>query len=390
MGIMEVIEELALNNPIAFTLMVVGLAVLITVILLMSYFNVLVAIAGFAYPNAMLKAIGNPFVRKQRLIELIETGSLGEIQTEISKEGYQLSQNIEKADITTIENDLDKAHIEALRKAQASSPQSIRPFMDAYLLKYDVEQIKKVLRARKEGTPNEEFGDKLLPVRVVNKELIQDLLDTNSVEDVCNALKETKFSDLLIKEYAESKGDLISLDLALDRFAFEELHKVKGRVDRAVAESISVFVGKYSDINNIKILLRAKQQGFDAPTTERFMLKGGRFLADWKLKQMVEVQGVQETLSELEGTPYWEPLKGAMQSLRESGGVYPIEAELNKLMFQATIEIASSALITAGPTIKFIIAKEFEVQNLKVLIRGLREGFEADRIMPLLMMEEEI
>lgn len=390
MSIFEVIEDLALNNPVAFTLLVVGIAVLITVILLMSYFNILVAIAGFAYPNAMLKAIGNPYVKKQRLLDIVEVGNLGEVQTEISKEGYHISQNIERADIAVIENDLDMAHMEALRKTLASSPQSIRPFLEAYLLRFDAEQVKKVLRARDQETPNEEFKDRLLPVRVVTQELIQDLLDTSTVEDVCVALKDTKFSDLLIKEYNESKGNLISLDLALDRYAFEEMHKAKARVDRSISESVTIFVGRYADIMNIKTLLRAKQQGFDAATTERFLVKGGRALGDWKLKQMAEAQGVQEALSELEGTPYWEQMKGAMQSLGESEGIYPIEAKLNILLFEATTNIASGALITAGPVIKFIMSKEFELQNLKVLIRGLREGFEADRIMPLMITEEVV
>jgi V/A-type H+-transporting ATPase subunit C len=389
LGIVEVIEDLALNNPVAFTLLVVGLAVLITVVLLMSYFNVLVAIAGFAYPNAMLKAIGNPYIKKQRLIGLMEAGNLGEVQAELTKEGYALSQNLEKADINAIERDLDRAHIESLRKTWASTPQSIRPFMDAFLLKYDAEQIKKVLRARKEGIPNEEFRDGLLPVRAVDQELIQEFLDTNTVEDVCNSVKETKFGDILIREYTESKGDLITLNLTLDKFTFDELNRAKARVDRTVAESVSLFVGRYADIINIKTILRAKQQGFDAQTTERFLVAGGRALGDWKLKQMAETQGVQEALTELEDTPYWESLKGTMHSFNESEGLYPVEAELNKLLFKASFDIASGALITAGPSIKFVVSKEFELQNLKVLIRGMKEGFKLDRIMPLMVTEGE-
>ena len=70
MGLMDVIEELGLDSNIGLALMIISLAVLITIVLLMSYFHILISIASFAYPNARLRAIGNPFVKKQRLTEL--------------------------------------------------------------------------------------------------------------------------------------------------------------------------------------------------------------------------------------------------------------------------------------------------------------------------------
>jgi V/A-type H+-transporting ATPase subunit C len=369
-------------------LVIIAGAVLITIILLMSYFNVLLTIASFSYPNARLKAMGNPYIRKRRLMELIETSGVGEAALEISKEGYNIPQNIEKMGMEEAERGLELAHIEALKKVLASDPQSLRPFLEAYLIKYDALQIKKALRARQKGISNEELKKKLIPVKEVDEKLIDEILDTSSVDDVCSAVKSTKFGELLIKTSSEHKGDIVVLDLALDKFYSGELRKSITRVDTSVRETVTLFVGKHADITNLKHLIRSKQQDLDPQTTEKYLVEGGRNLAPWKLKQMIEVKGLSELVTELEGTPYLDVVKEAMQRYSETKSIYSLEVALDGLLLETASQISSSALIGAGPTMKFLVAKEFEVRNLKAVLRGLYEGMPSESIMPLMIMEE--
>jgi V/A-type H+-transporting ATPase subunit C len=388
LGIMDIIEELGLSDTMALALVVIGAAVLITIILLMSYFNILVTIASFSYPNARLRAMGNPFVRKEKLVELMELSSAGEAAIEISKEGYKLPPNIEKVGMDEVERQLELAQVEFLKKILASDPQSIRPFMEAFLIKYDAAQVKKALRARKNGMPNEELKKKLIPVKEINEEIIENILDASTIDEVCNAARTTKFGDTLIKVASEHKADIVALDLALDQFFSKELRLAITRVDTPVRETVTLFVGKYADITNIKHIIRSKQQGLDVALTERFLVEGGRNLASWKLRSMIEVKGVPELVTELEGTPYLEIMREAMTNYTETKSIYALEAAFDKLLLQIAQEISSSALIAAGPTIKFIVAKEFEIRNLKALLRGLYENLPSEKIMPMLIMEE--
>jgi V/A-type H+-transporting ATPase subunit C len=388
LGLSDIITELGLDTTTTLALVIIGGAILITIILLMSYFNVLVMIASFSYPNARLKAMGNPYIRKKKLLELIELSGAQEAAMEISKEGYDLPPNIEKAGTEKAEQQLEIAQVAFLQKVIASNPQSIRPFLEAFLVKYDAMQIKKAIRARQSGLTNEDLKMKLIPVKEITPELIDDILDTTTVDDVCNAVKSTKFGDSLIKAQSEHKGDIVVLDLTLDKFFSSELRKSIIRVDSSVSETITLFVGKYADITNIKHIIRSKQQGLDPTTTESFLVEGGRILAPWKLKQMIEVKGLQELVTELEGTPYLDTLRDAMQEFSETKSIYSFEVALDRLLLKTASEIASSALIAAGPTIKFLVGKEFEVRNLKAVLRGTYEGLPSDRILPMLIMEE--
>ncbi len=388
MGLMDVIEELGLESNIGLALAIISLAVLITIVLLMSYFHILISIASFAYPNARLRAIGNPFVKKQRLTELLEMPSAQEAALEISKEGYDLPPNIEKAGMDEVERALDLAFIQFLRKTLASDPQSIKPFLETFMVKYDAAQIKKALRASKNGMSKEKLSKKLIPVKDITEEVIDNILEGSTMDEVLNALRTTRFSDILIKTAGEYKDDIVAMDLALDNFFSKELRLAITRVDTPVRETVTVYIGKFLDITNIKHIMRSKQQGLDATTTERFLLGGGRNLPLWKLRQMIEVKGIGELATELEGTPYSETIKEAMLKYNETESLYVLEAALDRLLLQIAQEISSSALITAGPTIKFLVAKEFEIRNLKALMRGLYEKLSPEAIMPMLIMEE--
>jgi V/A-type H+-transporting ATPase subunit C len=332
-------------------LVIIAGAVLITIILLMSYFNILITIASFSYPNARLKAMGNPFVRKKKLNALIELSGAQEAAMEISKEGYDLPQNIEKVGTKEAERKLEMAQVEFLHKVMNSNPQSIRPFLEAFLIKYDAMQIKKALRARHNNSNGSDLKMRLIPVKEITQEIIDDILDTNTVEDVCNERTIT-------------------------------------RVDSTVRETITLYIGKYADITNIKHIIRSKDQGLDPQTTESFLIDGGRLLAPWKLKQMIEVKGLQELMTELDGTPYQETLREAMQEYSETKSIYSLEVAMDRLLLKTASEIASSALIFSGPTIKFLVAKEFEVRNLKAVLRGMYEGLPSESIMPMLIWEE--
>ncbi|UCE37197.1 MAG: V-type ATPase subunit [Thermoplasmata archaeon] len=390
MGLMEIIEELVLKDTLAFALLVIGVAVLITIILLMSYFNILITIASFSYPNARLRAMGNPFVTKKRLTELLELSSSQEAALEISKEGYKLPPNIEKVGLDEAERLIELTHVEFLKKVLASDPQSLRPFLEAYLIKYDAMQVKKALRAKKNGMSFEDLKMRLVPVKEIDEEIIENMLEAGSVDEVISAVKSTRFGDTLSKTAGEYKDDIVALDLALDQFFSKELRLSITRVDTSVSETVTLFIGKHADITNLKHIIRSKQQGLDPQTTERFLVEGGRILALWKLRQLIEVKGIPEMITELEGTPYLEIMRNAMQDYNVSRSIYSFEMALDKLLLTEAQEISSSALIAAGPTIKFIVAKEFEVRNIKAVLRGMHEGLSPERIMPMLIMEEGI
>ena len=53
-------------------------------------------------------------------------------------------------------------------------------------------------------------------------------------------------------------------------------------------------------------------------------------------------------------------------------------------------DIFTQNYVTIGPTIRFIISKEFEIENLKIIVKGVSEDLSSDIIKPLLTKEAGI
>jgi vacuolar-type H+-ATPase subunit C/Vma6 len=50
-------------------------------------------------------------------------------------------------------------------------------------------------------------------------------------------------------------------------------------------------------------------------------------------------------------------------------------------------EISQENYITIGPTIRFLVSKEFEIRNLKAIAKGISENIGSDLIKEILITE---
>lgn len=367
-----------LDNSTVMVFGIVGVAVLILIILFMSYYRTITTIANFAYPNAKLKAIGTPFINKEKLLDLLESRSVSEILSKIEGEGYK----VENGDT---EHSLDKTLISQMKALTSSMPESARPLFDAYLTKLDVNQLKSIIRMKSSDVEKEQILKKVLPVKNLTSELISELADAKDVETLVSVLKGTPFNDAFKTQ--EHNG---FLELMLDKYVYEKLRTSILRVDVDVAPCTSVFVGRYADIMNLKILIRSRKMGYEPGVIESFLLGKGRELAEWKLHEMSMATNVQEIISETEGTAYAQPLKEALPEYEKTGSVYPLEASLDRELLKTVSALSVEYGLTAGIPIRFAVAKEYEVRNINAILKGVAEGLSPEKIKPLLIAEEAL
>lgn len=368
-----------LDNSIVIVFGIVGVAVLILIILFMSYYRTITTIANFAYPNAKLKAVGTPFINKEKLLGLLESKSASEILSKIEAEGY-------KVEGKDVEYSLDKTLIGYMENLVHSVPEGIMPLFNAYLTKFDVEQLKKIIRMKSDGVEKEQILKKALPVKVLTSEVISELADAKDVETIISMLKETDFNDAFKTETYEP----VELERMLDKYVYEKLRTSTLKVDVDVAPCASVFVGRYADIMNLKILIRSRKMGYESGVIESFLLGKGRELAEWRLHELSLATNIQEIISEIEGTAYAQPLKEALPEYEKTGSVYPLEAALDREMLKTVSSLSVEYGLTAGIPIRFAVAKEYEVRNINAVLKGVAEGLDSEKIKPLLIAEEAL
>ena len=355
------------------------------------YFKMILDIAYFAYPIARVKAMGNPYVRLDRVRELLESKSAAEVMDKIIESGHKIDASGD-VDVDKIERALNAAHLKECENIVHTAPEGVKPFFNAYLMLLEAEQLKIAIRAKKMVLPSEEIENKLISTGSITSALIRRMADADGVEDLVLILQNTPYGKPLsdaLPEYAET-GSAMPLELALDKFVFQRLHNSKQHVDVGMVEPINKFIGVYADVTNIKMILRGKKDELGAETMQKYILPGGRELSEASLKQIFEYKNVMEIITQFEGTAYMPSLEKAIPEYEESKSVYPFEAALDKFLLNSASFLATAYHLGVGPLIKFVVAKQYEVRNIRAAIRGAHESVSLEKMKKIVVCEESI
>ena len=357
-------------DPVTATFALVAIALLIVIILFMAYFNTLLLIANFAYPNAMLKAMPNIFLSKKRLRKLVES-SREEFVESLRAAKYPISSG--ESDPDKIESAIDSYSFERMKEVTASMPDKAKPFFKAWMKKYDVEALKKVIRAKRAG---EKPNISELNLYALDRKLLSEMAEDRDLESTLILLQGTEY------DIGAEERSGYAIETALDRKFFKGLEESASSVDGDIAQRVSEFVDMYADISNIKSALRAKYLGMGSEEALKSFMGPGSEVPEWKVKSIVDAADMERAVSELAGTKYDEILRG-MSDLTK------IESVLDSELLKKSREMEIKYSLDMGPALSFVIGKEMEARNLKAVNRAIEAGLDWSDVEPLLVTEED-
>ncbi len=374
----DLVDSIGMTN---FVFLIIGLALLLVIILFMSYYRVVISIANFTYPNAVFRSSGNPYLKEKKISDLVEGGNLNEVYSELEEDGYEISKEA-REDIDEVEKELEKKNIELMKKAHRTSPDETKGFTKAWLSRYDVKMAKRAIKAIKEDRL-EEVEERLQPVKEIDEKVIEDLTSARNLQEALSILRDTELEEVLEKKEWEEKS--FELDVTLDKYAFNKLKEGIFKVESEQRAPIRYFFGRYIDLLNIKIILRGTKEEIKSERLKDCILPKGRELPEWKLEEMVESTSVDEALVQLEGTSY-EDIRNKMQSDQK----FDFEHYLDEKLLKMVIELNNQHILTVGPTLKYLVGKEIELRNMRALLRGIKEDVDPIRVKELMILEGNI
>lgn len=316
----------------------------------------LILLTKFAYPNAKFSAIENTYLKERELTKLLEIENLKQLKENIISRDFMIKGET----INEMQKSVDESLAKIILMAKNDSPKKVRKFYDVYLEKIDADMLKKAIMNAIEGREIKEyaFSDEI----------------SNIIEKLKKATKEE------IEKILKEHGFAISPEMS-----FEEIEK---EVDKKIIEKImnvplplscnkarEKFAKILIDIINLKTILRGKH--YKLKDIEKYILPNGWEISDWQIKELLKIDAVPEIISLLEGTSYFPELRQAIAEYEEEG-VIALEKALDKHLIRAVGEIANEYPLTIGPGLRFIIEKEFEARNLKIVIKAVGEGMQEE------------
>ena len=334
----------------------------------------------FVYPNAKFEAMGNPYLNEKNLNILIESKNLTDFKENLNT---HKDYKIEGETTYDIQKSLDNLLYQNIQMMKKDSSKKMNKFYNTYIEKIDIYLVKKELRNKLE---NNEVNEKSIENAILSttKKLLYNIKET-STEKLSQVLLEYGIDQDITRELSNEKIDYIKINNIIDKYITNKLIKVK--VPYKCEQGKNNFIKTYLDIYNIKFLLRSKKLDFNKETCMKYFNIEGREIAKWKYEQLADMDGIGQIISGLEGTSYYEILKNSIEEYNKEKTVQILENQLDNLLLKILKEISIKNYTTIGPTLRFLVYKEYEIQNLKIIAKGVAENLSKDIIKKFLIMD---
>jgi V/A-type H+-transporting ATPase subunit C len=241
-----------------------------------------------------------------------------------------------------------------------------------YLRRWDIWNIKTVLRGKFSGATEAEIMKYLVPAGELDTEVLDGLCKKGSVQEVISAFDGTDYSSAL----AQFDGkNLASLENALDKLYYF-------RMERAVGGTLSVggglllkYVRREIDIRNLITLFRMNRAGVEAAVIQENLIPGGKLHEE--LSRMAG-QPFGEFLRGLEGYPFWSSISDIATA--DIDAISRIEARLKAYLVRYAWALSNYHPLSILPVLGYMVSKDTEVANIRKIVRGKEAGLPAEII----------
>lgn len=235
-----------------------------------------------------------------------------------------------------------------------------------YLRRWDIWNIKTILRGKFYGASDSEIMKYIVPAGELDHEFLEGLAKKDSISDVIAAFEGTDFAEALSKYDGKS---LASVENALDKLYYF-------RMERAVGGTLSVggglllkYVKREIDIRNLITLFRMNKAGIEASIVQENLIPGGKLSEE--LSRMAG-QPYADFVRGLEGYPFWSAISDVATADLDS--VSRIEARLKAYLIRYAWSLSNYHPLSILPVLGYIVTKETEVANIRKIVRGKEAG----------------
>ncbi|ENN96082.1 V-type ATP synthase subunit C [Methanocaldococcus villosus KIN24-T80] len=363
------------------TILLMAAIVIIVLTVIVWITKMVIDLAPYAYVNARVRSREARLLDRNKINEILEAQSFDELIGILEDTDYsEYISKVSGKDPIFIEKAFDLYLANLYKFLYDIAPNKAKQVLKIFMKKFDIKNIKTLIRAKNINLDAEEISDLLLPFGNIPKEKLRELSEVKTVEEVIRGLEGTEYFKVLqeaLTEYEHTKN-IIYLELALDKYYLNSLKRVM-MIEGKEEDTFREFIGRMIDIENLKVILKTKADGLSGEEVVKYLTSGYE-LAEWKLKDLANATNIEAVLGGLEGTKYAEILSECMDEYNREKSIYVFEKILDKYLLELGKKLSLRKPFGIGPIIGLIVSKELEIKNLKAIIKGKMENMKAEEI----------
>ena len=217
---------------------------------------------GLSYVVIRTHALIADLLTHDQMQQLADSESIPDFLDKLTETPYgKISLVSEEHIPIALERIFYEKFLERVLKIVNITPQKIGEFLQSYYYtRFEILNLKRILRGKFSGQPNEEILESLVPIQPYQLKDYQPLIESNSVEDAVQFLKSTPYEPLISElDYYRKYEVLWRLELALNHIFEKSVFKAVQVLPSRDRRSVNRIVKFEADIENL--LIAVKQRG---------------------------------------------------------------------------------------------------------------------------------
>ena len=260
----------------------------------------------------------------------------------------------------------------------------LHEMLAAYLEKWDIWNFKVILRGKSFGMDADSIKEDLVPAGKLDQQALERLLSMESEEEIIAAygrVANVIFPTELISAYEESRN-LSELEDFLEKDHYDSLLRSIDPSSRPT-RLYQDYIRKEIDIINVETILKLKAEGIRGEEVMKYIIPGGKQIDKKLATQLANAESLSAAVNDLAPLDFYDDIKNALD---ETNSLRSIVAGMKKYHIRQAKTFSHLYPLSVIPIIDFMIHKENEVNNIRIIARGLNSGLDADVIKELLVI----
>lgn len=255
-----------------------------------------------------------------------------------------------------------------------SLPSDFIDIIDAYSTKYDILNIKTVLR----GTLAEETA-LLVPIGDIDKQgYLEELSKAKSTVEIAEVLVKADLGDYasIVNEIKEKdRRSIFEAELKLDSVYYQTMLNVLKHINDGpiLVKAFGIMI----DLGNIQIAFRSAISG--RFTVREFVSEGGYMLSGSILEELLSLK-MSEIPGKLEKTEYYQMAQEIVKNFEKERDISVIDRTIEKYKVRLLSELLSPRALSPCNLFWYLLVKEFEIRNMRLIIKTLMDGIPSSEV----------
>ena len=271
------------------------------------------------------------------------------------------------------------------QKIQEITPGNLKQFTQAYLRRWDIQNVLTILRGKMQGVKGGRIKEILVPAGSLDSTILDRLILEDNAERIIDTLKGHRMYPVLAREYPLSResGSFSHMENELyKQFYAEIIAEAEGGIKGG--NLFLEFIRLDIDIKNLKTLFRLRADMFEEDAREMYIAGGSLTATEFRTLNTIRDQG--EFIDALKMRYRQKVLLSFLDELRGEKTLSDIDVRLTRVQLDQMEHMSKRHPVSIHPILVYLEKKKYEAFNLRALARGKESRLPSEKIAEYLVM----